>query len=256
MIGLFEFMKQVLTVLLLIVLYNFSIGQQYKFYRAETCSTDTIVIDNSTLKRRLLIDSLPTHREIECSFISDFGIRFELGFSGFIYDSNTNTWLTNSPGLTGGISLAFRQFNFGVRFKTTTITPKNNLVFGSDTLTNNFYLNPNKIDYYLGYSLDFDHLISIEPFAAFSQNIFSVINESDYNKTFSIPKLNGLKMGFTFNKYFKKKEFYFFTVFFNYAYSIVDFSKVNIELGKGYHDFTLGIAYKMYSKWFERHRVD
>jgi len=249
-------MNRIILIFLLIFSNFQSFGQNYQNYKTEICSNDTITIDNNTLKIRRPIDSLPTHREIWCSCISDFGIRIEFGFFGAFYDKKTKIWMENSFGPTMGISISFRQLNFGIRPKVTTFSPNNNLIFGGDTLFDYFHVNPIKSDFFVGYSIDFDNLFSIEPFVAFSRNSFHVINESDFNRTFKIPSFNSLKLGFTLNKYFTRKEFQFFTIYFNYAYSFANYSKMNSELGKGYNDFTLGIAHKAFSKVRKAYRVD
>lgn len=230
-------------------------GQQYKFHKTEICSKDTLTIIHANLKIPPN-DTAKSHREIRCTQISNLGIRFDLGFFRAFYDNKTKFWMNNSGGPTMAISIAYRQFNFGIRVKSSTFSPQNNLIFGSDTLTNNFYVNPNKFDYFIGYSLDFIHHISIEPFVALSNNRFPVINESEFDKSFKIPNFNSLKLGFTLNKYFKRKDFIFFTLYLNYGYSFADYSKINNELGKGYHDFTFGISYKLFSPITKSYRVE
>jgi hypothetical protein len=249
------YIKYLAAALLFLALYNNSYCQ-HRLYRAEVCSTDTNIIDNSSLKIRRPIDSLPTHREVRCVSISDFGIKVDLGISAYLYNKKTKAWLGNHVGPSFGIGLVFRQFNLNARFKPFTVIPNNNLIFGSDTLTNKFLLNPIKIDYYLGYSIDFNNLLSIEPYIGFNKNSFHVINQSDFNKSFSIPESNGVIVGLSLNKYFKTGNFSFFSLFLNYAYSIVDFSKVNSVLGRGYHDFTFGISYKAFSEKTKVYRVD
>lgn len=249
-------MIRVIFIFLFIINSYSSIGQNYEYYKTEVCSPDTITIDNNNLKIRLPIDSLPTHREIWCTSISDLGIRIEFGFFGALYDKRTKIWMENSFGPAVGISISYRQFNFGVRPKVTTMLPRNNLIFGGDTLYDYFHVNPIKFDFFVGYSIDFDNLFSIEPYLAFSRNEFHVINQEDFNKSFKIPSFNSFKLGFTLNKYFSRKEYQFFTIFFNYAYSFANFTNINSQLGKGYNDFTLGIAHKAFSKVRKVYRID
>jgi len=240
----------ILTVLLMLTSF-ISFGQQFNQYRTNFGQCDTIVIDYDINRPYRMLPDTCTYKLIRCTRISDFGMKCDVGISGYIYNKNTRSWLGNHQGPSFGLVFSFRQFNFGARFKPWTVTPKNNLTFGSDTLTKQYRLNPIKIDYFLGCSFDFNYHTSIEPYIGYTQNSFHVINEEDFDKQFSIPKSGGLISGVSINKYFKYGDFLFSSIFCNLGYCFVDFNKVNPNLGKGYIDWTIGLALKGFSKSYK-----
>ena len=157
-------------------------------------------------------------------------------------------WLGNHKAVLFGFSFVHRRINLGAKFKFATTTPKSLLVFNGDTLTYEAKLNPPKIDFYAGYSLDLKYNFSIEPYFGITRNIFYVINEKELNKSFNIPGVNGVNTGVTLNKYFKLKEFQFLSLFLTYGYGFTNFKKVNSSLGVGYSEWTLGLSYKVFAK--------
>jgi hypothetical protein len=217
-------------------------GQVYE--RNTICNNDTINVDHISLKmgKRIL------YKAFECEKVSKLGIRFDIGFNHYKYNPKTRKWLGNHNGPLFGLTIAYGDFNLGAKFKPATIKPKQDLDFNNETLTNEAKLNPIKIDYDFSYSINFKHDFSIEPYVALTTNSFIVINEDELGKNYNINKVNGLTIGTAINKYFHLKDYQFFSVFVKYGYGLTNFKKVNSNLGIGYSDFTIGIAYKGFLK--------
>jgi hypothetical protein len=196
------------------------------------------------IRRNANSDSTTRFRAVMCKKITTTGLRIETGISKYFYNEKTQQWLGNHGGPNLNFILTVNKLNFGLRFKPWTVNPTKELVFNSDTLTKLASLNPVKVDYFVGYSIDLNHNISIEPYIGISNSTFHVINEVELKKSFTIPSINGLISGITFNKYFKIKEGEYIAVFANAGYSFTDFKKVHESLEMGYIDCTLGVAYK------------
>lgn len=175
-------------------------------------------------------------------------MRFDFGYSSFSYNQKTKSWLGSHGGALLGLTLVHQKLNLGVKFKVATVTPGSQLVFNGDTLTNKADLNPIKVDFYAGYSLDLKHNLSIQPYIGLTKNLFHVINEEELGKSFSIRNIYGLNTGMTINKYFKLKEFQFLSLFLTYGYGFTNFKKVDNSLGTGYSEWNLGLSYKVFAK--------
>lgn len=243
-------MNQIILILLFITFYINSLSQKYD--RDTICFGKPMTI-NPYRSIKNVSDTSASYKAILCETRTDVGIRFEIGISKYYYNEKTEQWLGNHGGPNFNFILTANKLNFGLRFKPWTINPKTELIFNSDTLPTYADLNPIKIDYYVGYSFDFNNNISIEPFLGFSQSIFSVINEDVLKKTYSIPNALGLITGVAFNKYFRIKEYEYVALFVNLGYSFVNYKKMHESLGVGYFEWTVGVAYKVFfSKKFFR----
>lgn len=136
------------------------------------------------------------------------------------------------------------KLNFGFRFKPWSIDPKKEMEFNGQTLPTTARLNNIRLDYYVGYSLDFEKLISLEPYAGYNRTSFLVIVEDKLNQEFTFNKTGGLIIGTTVNKYFKLKDYGYISVFGTVGYGFVDYKKVHPDLDNGYFEWNVGIAYK------------
>jgi hypothetical protein len=198
--------------------------------------------------RSLRTGNLVQYNAFECTRVSKLGIRFDIGLNHYKYSPKTTDWLGDHYGPLFGFTIAYGDFNIGVKFKPATIQPKKDLDFDGETLTGQAKLNPIKVDYDLSYSITFRHNISIEPYIALTTNSFIVINEDDLGKDYRINRANGITFGTTLNKYFHIRNFQFLSVFAKYGYGLTDFEKIHPNLGIGYSDITIGIAYKGFIK--------
>jgi len=235
-------MKNCLFFLTIFLISPQLFGQAYE--RNTICKNDTIKVDYVSLKRGVRIQ----YKAFECEKVSKLGIRVDIGFDHYKYNSKTRNWLGNHNGPLFGLTIAYENFNIGAKFKPATVNPKQDLDFNGETLTNEANLNPIKIDYDFSYSINFKHNFSIEPYVALTANSFTVINEDELGKNYIIDKVHGLTIGTSINKYFHLIDYQFISVFAKYGYGLTNFEKVNSSLGFGYSDFTIGVAYKGFIK--------
>jgi len=222
-------------------------GQLYN--KDKICKSDTVYVEHISIKTFEPI----TFKAVECTQVSKIGFRFDLGIAKYYYNDRTKDWLGNHYGSSVGLFISFQQLNIGFRFKPWTVNPKSVLVFNSDTLPLKAKLNPIKFDYFIGYSIDFRN-ISVEPYFGLTRNVFEVINQDELGKEFDIKSVNGIIGGFSFNKYFRIKEYQFISAFLNVGYATANFSKTNNNLANGYWECAVGIAYKGFGKrrFYER----
>ena len=235
-------MKKYLPILALAFFPTAVSAQNYE--RNSVCGTDTINVDHRDLKQGGRI----RYKAFECTKPSMLGIRVDIGFNHYLYNSRTRNWLGNHNGALLGLSIAYGDFSLGAKFKPATVNPRETLEFNGEFLTREAKLNPIKIDYEIGYSFNLKHNFSIEPYIALTSNSFIVINEEELGKTYEIDDTRGLTIGTTLNKYFRLKDFRFLALFARYGYGLSNFRKTNNNLDAGYSDIAVGIAYKGFSK--------
>lgn len=235
-------MKNPISLIIFSILGATSYGQRYD--KEKHCGTDTIMVNNYIRKTGESIK----YKIFQCTQVSNFGIRVDIGFNTYTYSNNTKQWLGYHNGVLLGLTGAYKNFNFGIKFKPATVNPKSVLVFNGDTLPKNAELNPIKFEYDISYSLALKYNFAIEPYIALTNNSFHVINQNELNKNYKISKSIGLTTGLTLNKYFQLKDFRFLAVFVKYGYGFTNFKKTNSQLSTGYADLSLGLAYKAFSK--------
>lgn len=211
------------------------------------CNEDTVTVQQS-IKLENNTDSLVLFDAVRCERSSRGGFRIDIGFVKYYYNKNTKQWLGNYGSPLFAISILIQRFNFGLRFKPFTVNPQTELIFYNDTLFGNAILNPIKTDYYLGYSFDYNHNFSLEPYLGYSQSSFIVINQDELNKTYNIPQTNGVVAGITLNKYFNIKDYEYFNIFVSCAFTFIDYRKVHNELGFGNFEWMVGLSYKGFVK--------
>jgi hypothetical protein len=234
--------KALLITLGIFTIANSALGQVYN--QEKVCGTDTIRVNYIDAK----MGDTVNYKAFHCSQVLRTGFRVEIGRASFTYYGGTKTWLGNHGAGLVGLAYVNRHWNLGVKFKLATTHPKRELVFNGDTLTTKADLNPPKIDLYLGYSFDFKQNISVEPYIGLTRNLFYVINENELKKTFVFPKIHGLNIGVTINKYFTIKGFQFLSGFFTYGYGFSNYRKVHPSLDRGYSEWAVGISYKLFAK--------
>src|SRR5690606_15321916 len=144
-----------------------SFSQKYDF--KTICYPDTLTIQGS-LNIKGMGDST-SFKAVRCEKRTNAGLRVEIGFSKYYYNTATENWLGNHGGPNFNFILTINKFNIGLRFKPWTVNPKSDLTFRNDTLSRLAELNPVKIDYYLGYSIDLKNNISLEPYLGYSRTV-------------------------------------------------------------------------------------
>lgn len=243
-----------LRILVIVFYWVFSsanIWGQY-FERIKTCSPDTIKIElfkNNHEERS-------RYRAVECIEPTNLGLRFEAGFSGYSYSGNSNDWFENKITPSGGIALAYRNLSIGTRLKFTTFNPGVEYYFGNELLRVNSRVISKKSDFYLGYSLNARNLVSFEPYLSYSIDIFRVKNQASLGQSFNLLTAKGLLGGLSVNRYISIGGYEFFSVFLNFAYSMVDYTRTHAQLNKGYIEGTIGIAYKGFYERQFREKVE
>jgi hypothetical protein len=216
-----------------------SVSAQY-IDRQKICPPDTVLIElfKNKLEERI------RYRAIECTMPSALGVRFEAGASGYSYGGSTKDWFENKIVPSMGLTLAFKNWNFGTRVKYTTFNPRVNYLFGYEVLDERARVISNKSDWYIGYSINTKSLYSFEPYISYSVDNFRVKNQSTLGQAFNLLSARGLLGGLSVNRYINIGGYEYFSVFMNLAYSAVDYTRTHPSLGKGYVEMTLGIAYK------------
>lgn len=220
------------------------IARCQEYNRLAVCGSDTEQVRYVSLRTGKLVN----YQAFRCTQVSRWGIRPEIGRSSYIYTPPTDQWLGRYSGGSVAIYVAYGNFNLGARVAFTTITPQTELVIDGKPLTREALLNPIKVDYSAGYSLNLKYNFCLEPYVAITSNKFFVLNEDSLGKHYQIPQVLGFTAGIGLNKYFRLKEFQFLAVFVRYGHGFTDFRKVNSELGSGYSEWCFGIAYKVFAK--------
>jgi hypothetical protein len=242
-------MKRVLLInALVILIYSISLGQ--KWTPEIICSTDTLIIEPHISMKYIpeKMDSVIQEpiKIVQCYTRSNIGFRMDFAVSSYYYGDKTTSWIGQHGGPNFNFILVVDKLNFGFRFKPWTIDPKKEMDFSGLTLPTSAKLNNIRLDYYAGYSLDFEKLISLEPYIGFNRTSFLVINEDKLNQEFSFNKTGGLIIGTTLNKYFKLKDYGYISIFGTVGYGFVDYKKVHSDLDNGYFEWNLGVAAKSF----------
>lgn len=214
------------------------------------CSKDTLIVQPIHSKKKgkeidtLFVFDTLAYQIVRCETRSNLGFRMELGFSNYYYGKNMTSWIGQHGSPNFNFYAVYKKLTFGIRMKPWTIDPKRMLVVQNQLVPTNAQLNVIKSDIILGYSLDFNRLLSIEPFVGLNTNNFVVINEDDINQDFSFQKIKSPIGGVTINKYFKIKEHEYLSLFSTLGYSLAYFMELNPTLEPGYFEWNIGLAYK------------
>lgn len=236
-------MKKLRLLPVAFLILNVCYSQVYN--RNPACGTDTIHV---SYRNRMTWDSV-NYFAFNCTRVGKAGIRFDFGPVRSTYDGATENWLGNHAGAILGAAFVHDKFNIGIKMKVeTNLKPGSELVFNGDTVPYEAKLNPIRLDFYAGYSLNLKFNFTIEPYIGITRNLFYVINEEELNKDFNIPRFTGLNAGITLNKYFRLKEFQFLSIFLTYGYGFSNFKKINSSLGSDYTEWNFGLAYKVFAK--------
>jgi len=231
-----------------VLINTISFGQ--KWTPEIICSTDTLTV-KPYISMKYNPDKMDSTKQesykiIQCRTRSKVGFRMDIAVSNYYYGDITTRWIGQHAGPNFNFILVFDKLNFGFRFKPWTINPKKEMEFNGQTLPTSAKLNNIRLDYYVGYSFDFEKLISLEPYAGYNWTSFRVINEDELNQEFSFNKTGGLIIGTTLNKYFKLKDYGYISVFGTVGYGFVDYDKVHPDLDNGYFEWNLGVAMKSF----------
>jgi hypothetical protein len=217
---------------------------------ANICTEDTIS-RNDTSQRGLYSKMLLSRSDSLIIVINEtgkknhFAVGLEGGYRRIYYTAKTRRWLGNHDSPSMNLVFMINQLNVGFCFQPCTLNPKTELEFNNQSLPTTAKLNPGKLQFYIGYSFDFQYIL-VEPRIGLSRNLFYVINEDELGTTYSLPSLNGLIGGIRINRYFQTSTVHrdwHWGPFIDIGYSLVNYKKLNANLGIGSFEWTFGITH-------------
>jgi hypothetical protein len=218
-------------------------------YERDTICTDETIIKEETVSKKVggrLVDSTYTYKAVLCNTRSLVGIGFGTGISVYNYNEKTDEWLGQHITANFFASIVYGKASFGFRYKTGLVSNKKEMVFDGKILTKQADLQPRRFDYTLAYSLDFNEIISFEPFVGYTRSSFSVYNEAWVEETYSFSKTGGLLTGLNLHAYVYRNVNRYMVLSAKFGYGFVDFSKVHPDLDKGYFEWSIDFALKAY----------
>jgi hypothetical protein len=236
-------LQYTLAVLLSVIAMSTTARAQH-YSRVPVCGTDTIHVNYSNMRSVKTIH----YDAFLCSCISKWGIRAEVGRSSYRYTTATNRWLGKHAGGSFALHVAYGKWNVGARAVLTSTNPQMPLTVDGQTLPTAARLNPAKIEYSIGYTQHIVANICTEPFIGITSNKFYVTNEDTLKAHYQIPQVNALTMGIGLHKYFTVAKYQYVCAFVRYAHCFANFAKVNPTLGRGYNEWTAGIAFKAFGE--------
>ena len=225
------------------------------------CHPDTLTIEQpvtiKVITGKIGADTTYPYLALRCSTTARIGWRFDVGVCNYIYNGATADWLGNHGGPNFSPAFFFHNVTVGVRFKPWTITPQTDLEFDGVLLTDQANLNPIKVEYFAGYTINLFRNVTFEPYVGYSRNSFHVINEDELGQSYDLDLTPGLALGGTIHKYFKLDRTVFMAITLGGGYNTADFSKTHPSLGQGYSEWNVGVAFKgaatrNYLKWVGR----
>jgi len=253
-------MERIFFILFIVILLN-KISFAQKWIPETICSTDTVLVEPyqamkyNAAKPDSLTPAEP-YKVVECKTRSNVGFRIDVAVSKYYYGEKTASWMGQHGGPNFNFIFTLNKWNLGFRFKPWTFSPKKEMEFNGHMLPTSAKVNTIKLDYYVGYSFDFEKLVSLEPYLGYNRTSLVVINEEDLNQTYKLYETGGFIAGATLNKYFKIKEYEYISVFASAGYAFVNYKKVHPDFDKGYFEWNFGVAYKGFlTRLFDR-KVD
>lgn len=232
-------MKNIFLLFNLILTLTPAFGQQYK--KSKNCGKDTVWVTEREF------GNVNRYKAVTCEQVSKLGIRLEFALAGFNYNQPTRAWLGNRKGISLGLIVPYENFSVGIRCKFMTVSSQSSISLDSFFVPQGARVNPVKIDYFVSYSFNFPNNLSAEPYIGYSQNSVRILDRSKDNGNRSAIT-GGLITGLALNKYFRIKDYQFIALFLSGGYSFADFSKINPALGRGYTEWSAGVAYKGFTK--------
>lgn len=252
-------MKHVLLIFTSTILISITSFAQ-KWNQEIICSSDTLTVEPHLSKKynQWVKDSVnqKPYKIVYCHTRSNVGFRMDFAVSNYYYGDKTSSWIGQHGGPNFNFILTISKLNFGFRFKPWTLSPKKELIFNGLTLPTTANLNNIRLDYYVGYSIDFDKLISLEPYIGYNRTSFHGVNNDLTVRNFSFNNTGGLIVGTTLNKYFHLKNYGYISVFGTLGYGFVDYKSVHPELDNGYLEWNIGIALKSFGVKHYSKRVE
>lgn len=229
------------TTLLVALCYS-SVMHAQNYSTLPVCGTDTIHVNHRNMHSAKTIH----YDAFLCNSVSKWGIRTEIGRSSFQYTPATSRWLGRHAGGSFALHVAYGKVNVGARAVLTTTKLQMPMQVDGQLLPTEARLNPAKIEYSVAYTQHIVANFCVEPFVAITSNKFYVTNEDTLKAHYQIPQVNALTAGVGVHKYFTIAQYQYLCAFVRYAHCFANFGKVNPTLGKGYDEWQMGIAFKMF----------
>ena len=93
------------------------------------CNPVPIVINklNRKIVEKKIVDSTYTLRFLKCEQSIPYGLKFEVGYSRYFYDSKMANWIGQHGGPSFGLIFSYENFDVGLRFRPWTLYSKSDL---------------------------------------------------------------------------------------------------------------------------------
>jgi hypothetical protein len=213
-------MKTILTVI--VIIYSISFSQI-----AVAQNSDTIKIQGD--KSNLVLIK------------SKWGWGFGLGINQFNYENNMKKWLGNHGGPNFQGMITYKEWFILLGFRPWTVNPQKKLSFGVDTLDEFADLNPIKTEMAIGYKVYVLPDLFLTPYFGYVNSSFTVVNEDELKKKYSISSASGLTIGGYVNYVFLYSVLDEYSIRLGYNTNIIDFQNVHPSLGKNYWAWEIGL---------------
>ncbi len=236
-------LQNALTTIVLVLATGSTTHAQH-YSSIPVCGTDTIHVNYRNMRSIKTIH----YDAFLCSCVSKWGIRAEIGRSSYQYSSATSRWLGGHAGGSFALHVAYGKVNVGARAVLATTKIQMPMQVDGQTLPTDAKLNPPKVEYSVGYTQHIVANFCVEPFVALTSNKFYVTNEDTLKTHYQIPQVNALTMGIGLHKYFTVAKYQYICTFVRYAHCFANYAKINPTLGRGYNEWTAGIAFKVFGE--------
>jgi hypothetical protein len=233
----------------LIFLLYFKQLTAQKYFPDTLCGKDTVHVNEPArrhVQTKYYHENFKPYKYVICKSRSKFGVRNEIGLSNIYYNNNIGNWLGNKRSFYWGILLAYHNLNYGFSIRLNTFNPKTDLNFEGVTIPKNAVLNLVKFDYFVAYSVNFNNLISIEPYIGLNRTQFLLINSDEINLQFKFKEALGVSTGIKFNKYFEVKRYTYVSIYGTMGYTYADLKNIHPQFNNGFYEWNIGLAYKRY----------
>lgn len=212
------------------------------------CSLDTLNINGKIGAKYQPVQSLDksTFEILKCETRSDFGLSFQSAFGVNKFDKN-NSFFYDYGQLNMQFGVHFRNWLLGYSLQGGTVALNRDMLFESDTLKQNDKFNHISHSVILGYSVNFNKLISLEPYLGLSTNKFLTIGTASGKES---KPIIGKVLGAKLYKYFNLKahQHAYMGIVLNASYHNLALDQLNPMLENHYTNFSVGLVVKGYFK--------
>jgi hypothetical protein len=243
--------KPILVVFTLMTTASLMFSQRYDPERI--CKSDTLTGYRRSNPHEREYAKAPrgvsdTFRYVWCSEVSPLAFRVDMGFSWFRNEPAMRDWVGHHNGHDLGVSVSYKRWSIGARFKLETVLTKRPIDNSTMVLPEGVMLNPVKIDYYFGYAFDIGRRFTVEPSLGVTKNMFKVIEPELKELNWDFANVYGLLAGVTLNQYIRLNKTKYLVVWGQVNSGASNYQKIHPTLGRGYVEFSIGVGYKIFGK--------